>query len=97
MSVFSGPWEILDDPGLGRLQTDLGAPYHGFSVRPDIWVPGSHASIRSVRAYFLGLTTDQEGARSALSACRDQGLADPGVAESMVLSGQLHFLSWSGR
>ena len=99
MSVFSEPWQILDDPGLGQLQDDqLGRDaYHGFSARPDLWPPGSHASIRSRREYLLGLATDREGARECLATARGKGLADPGTAEALILAGQLHFTSWSGR
>lgn len=98
MSVFSEPWQILDDPGLGQLQDDqLGRDaYHGFSARPDLWPPGSHAAIRSRRECLLGLGADLAGAREALATARGKGLADPGTAEALILAGQLHFTSWSG-
>ena len=97
MSVFSEPWIILDDPGLGQLQADqLGRAYHGFSARPDLWPPGSHATIRAWCGIFLGLSADLVGAREALAVARGKGLADPGAAEALVLAGQLHFTSWSG-
>ena len=75
-----------------RIQTrDTGEGVTGYSVRPDLWWPPGQ-EVRGPNDVALvewHRTTSAWILRNWADQAEDQGLGDPGVAEALVLAGQV--------
>lgn len=85
---MTGWWTAMADWGL-QDPTDPVVTVWAYSVRPDLWPPGSRVDCtRSTLWLALAGTPRGSLTRAGLSA-QEAGLGAPGVAEALVLADQV--------